>query len=354
MKFMKKAAILILLASSSILLFSGCKKSDVGKNGDVYVYNWGEYIDEDVLDTFEAETGIKVHYDTFVTNEDMYPKVASGAVEYDVICPSDYMIQRMIDENLLAEINFDNVPNIKNIDSAYLEKSKEFDPDNKYSIPYCWGTVGILYNKTMVDGPIDSWSVLFDSKYKDNILMINSVRDAYGIALKYLGYSINTTDKDQIDQATDLLIKQKDLVQGYFVDEVRDKMIGGDAAISVIYSGEANFTKRENEDLEYVVPKEGSNVWIDSWVIPKNAKNKENAEKFLNFLCRADIAKKNFDYITYSTPNKAAKELFDEETRNNKVAFPDNSVLDICETFHYLGADMENYYNDQWKKVKSY
>ncbi|BCN31987.1 spermidine/putrescine ABC transporter substrate-binding protein [Anaeromicropila herbilytica] len=351
---MKKASILLLLAFSSIFILSGCKKSDVGKNGDVYVYNWGEYMDEDVIDIFEKETGIKVHYDFYVTNEDMYPKVKTGAVDYDLICPSDYMIQRMIDEKLLAEINFDNVPNIKNIDKTYLDKSKEFDPENKYSVPYCWGTLGILYNKKMVKEPIDSWSVLFDKKYKDNILMINSVRDAMGIALRYLGYSLNTTNKDEIKQAKELLIKQKELVQGYFVDEVRDKMIGNDAAISVIYSGEANFTKRENKDLEYVVPKEGSNVWIDSWVIPKNSKNKENAEKFLNFLCRADIAKKNFDYITYSTPNSAAKALLDKETQNNKVAFPDASLLDNCETFHYLGQKMEDYYNEQWKEIKSH
>lgn len=351
---MKKFSLLFLLAVTGIFTLVGCSKSSSGKNGDVYVYNWGEYIDPKVADLFEKETGIKVHYDTFVTNEDMYPKVKAGAVEYDLICPSDYMIQRMIDENLLSKIDFNNVPNLKNIDPTYLDKSKSFDPTNEYSVPYCWGTVGILYNKTKVDGPIDSWSVLFDEKYKDKILMINSVRDALGIALKYLGYSINTTNKDEIEEATQLLIKQKSLVQGYFVDEVRDKMIGDDAAISVIYSGEANFTKRENKNLEYVVPKEGSNVWIDSWVIPKNCKNKKNAEIFLNFLCRDDIAKMNFDYITYSTPNKAAKSLLDEETQNNKVAFPDASILDNCETFNYLGDKMETFYANQWKEVKSH
>ena len=219
------------------------------------------------------------------------------------------MIQRMIENDLLAEINFDNIPNIKNIGPTYMKTSQQFDPENKYSVPYCWGTVGILYNKTMVDEPIDSWSVLWDKKYKDNILMQDSVRDAFAVALKLSGHSLNSADLDELTAARDLLIKQKPLVQAYVIDQVRDKMIGNEAAIGVIYSGEAIYTQNENKDLEYVVPKEGSNVWIDSWVIPKNAKHKDNAEAFINFLCRPDIAKMNFDYITYSTPNEAARAL---------------------------------------------
>lgn len=333
------------------MILSGCSKK-----ADLYIYNWGEYIDEDVIQMFEEETGLNVVYEEFESNEDMYPKIEKGAVKYDVICPSDYMIQKMIQEDLLAEINFDNVPNIKNIGAQYLESSKEFDPENKYSVPYCWGTVGILYNKTMVDEPIDSWSVLWDKKYKDNILMQNSVRDALGIALKYLGYSLNSTDEGELEEAKDLLIKQKEmgLVQAYVVDQVRDKMIGGEAAIGVIYSGEALYTKKENPDLEYVVPKEGSNVWLDSWVIPKNAEHKENAEKFINFLCRPDIALLNFEYITYSTPNTAAWELIeDQDLKNSTVAFPDNSILSNCETFQYLGAKVDALYTEKWKEVKS-
>jgi spermidine/putrescine-binding protein len=343
------AAALLAVFGLGISLLSGC-----GEEYDLYVYNWGEYMDEDVVSMFEEETGLKVSYDTFDTNEDMYPKVAKNAVSYDLICPSDYMIQRMIKDDLLAEINFDNIPNISNIGEQYLESSKEFDPENKYSVPYCWGTVGILYNKTMVNGPIDSWSVLFDEQYQDNILMQRSVRDAMGIALKYLGYSLNTTDEAELQAARDLLIKQKQsgVVQAYVIDEVRDKMIGNMAAIGVIYSGEAIYTKRENPDLEYVVPKEGSNVWIDSWVIPKNAKHKETAEKFIDFLCRPEIALKNFDYITYSTPNVAAQELIeDEDIRNSKIAFPDASILKNCETFQYLGEDADNLYNQLWREV---
>ncbi len=290
----------------------------------------------------------------FRSNEIMYPKVQSGAIAYDVVCPSDYMIQKMLDNGLLAEINFDNVPNLKNIGQRYMDKSREFDPENKYSVPYCWGTVGILYNKTMVDEPIDSWSILWDDKYRDNILMQDSVRDAFGVTLKYLGYSLNSTDLDELTEAMNLLIVQKPLVQAYVIDQVRDKMIGNEAAIGVIYSGEAIYTQNENPDLEYVIPKEGSNIWIDSWVIPKNAEHKENAEAFINFLCRPDIALMNFDYITYSTPNTAARELIeDEDIRSSKIAFPDDSELEHCETFHYLGDEADAVYMDLWNKVKS-
>ena len=284
----------------------------------------------------------------------MYPKVESGTSNYDVVCPSDYMIQKMIENDLLAEINFDNIPNVKNIGEQYFEQSKGFDPENKYSIPYCFGTVGILYNKTMVDEPIDSWDVLWDEKYADNILMQDSVRDAFMVALKRLGYSMNTTDEAQIKEAAQTLIDQKPLVQAYVIDQVRDKMIGNEAAIGVIYSGEAIYTQRENPDLEYVIPKEGTNVWIDSWVIPKNAKNKENAEKFIDFMCREDIALKNFEYITYSTPNTAAQaNIEDEDIKNSKVAFPDFSEYNNLETFDYLGVDGDNLYNEYWKQVKS-
>ena len=264
------------------------------------------------------------------------------------------MIQRMIENNLLAEINFENIPNIKNIGNEYIEQSRAFDPDNKYSIPYCWGTVGILYNKTMVDEEVDSWTILWDEKYADQILMQNSVRDAFAVALKYNGYSLNSKDLDELEAAKELLLNQKSLVQAYVVDQVRDKMINNEAALGVIYSGEAIYTQSQNSDLVYVVPKEGSNVWIDSWVIPKNAKNQENAEIFLNFLCRADIAKMNFDYITYSTPNTAARALIEDETlRNSTTAFPDSSILNRCETYQYLGVKFDDIYNKLWREIKS-
>ena len=355
----KKIIIRRVIPVTICILFIGggfyyAEESGVVNDDKLVVYNWGEYIDPEVLTIFEEETGINVVYEEFETNEILYPKVSSGAIAYDVVCPSDYMIQRMIENDLLTEINFDNIPNIKNIGKQYMEQSRQFDPENKYSVPYCWGTVGILYNKTMVDEPVDSWSILWNPKYKDNILMQDSVRDAFGATLKYLGYSLNSTDLDELTEAKNLLIEQKPLVQAYVIDQVRDKMIGNEAAIGVIYSGEAIYTKRENPDLEYVVPKEGSNVWIDSWCIPKDAQHVENAEKFLNFLCRPDIALKNFEYITYSTPNDAARELIeDDDIRNSEIAFPDEETLARCETFTYLGDDADEVYNQLWREVKS-
>lgn len=352
---MKKLIALGLCTCMTAALLSGCGSANKYPNGKVYVYNWGEYIDPETLDMFEKETGIQVIYDEFDTNETMYPKVEAGASNYDVVCPSDYMIQKMIDNDLLQELNWDNIPNAKaNIGAQYYEQSEAFDPGNRYAVPYCWGTVGILYNKTMVDEPVTSWSILWDEKYADSILMQDSVRDLFMVGLKSLGYSMNSTDKKELNEAKDLLIQQKPLVQAYVIDQVRDKMIGNEAALGVIYSGEAIFTQRENPDLEYVIPKEGTNVWIDGWVIPKNAENVENAEKFIDFMCRGDIALLNFDYITYSTPNTAAQALIeDDDIRNSKIAFPDLSQYDGLETFSYLGDDADALYNDLWKEIKS-
>ena len=350
----KNAALLLSLLTAGIL--TGCGSSDRGVNGQVIVYNWGEYIDPETIRMFEEESGIRVIYDEFETNESMYPKVESGAVAYDIACPSDYMISRMIENGMLSEIDYDKMPNARdNIGAQYYEQSRGFDPGNKYSVPYCWGTVGILYNKTMVEEPITRWEQLWDEKYADNILMQDSVRDSFMVAEKLNGFSMNTLDPAELEIAKNALIRQKPLVQAYVVDQVRDKMIGGEAAIGVIYSGEAIYTRRENSDLVYVVPEEGTNVWIDSWVILKNAPNKENAEKFIDFMCRPDIALQNFDYITYSTPNTAARELIeDEEIKNSEIAFPDLSQYDNLETYVYLGEEGDSLYNELWKEVKSY
>lgn len=348
---MKKVIALLLVVLMPLSFLTGCGQDNKEK---VYVYNWGKYMDPSLKKQFEKETGIEVIYDEYEQNEDMYAKIKAGAVKYDVVCPSDYMIQKMIKENLLTEIDFNNVPNIKNIDASIQKSAQSFDPENKYSVPYCWGTLGILYNKTLVKEPIDSWGAVFDKKYSNNILMMDSVRDAFAIALAYLGYDINSTDEKQIDEAEKLLQKQYPLVQAYVVDQVRDKMIGGEAAIGVIYSGEAIYTQRENPDLVYVVPKEGSNVWIDSWVIPKNCKSKKNAEAFINFMCDGDIALKNFEYITYSTPNTVAREkITDDAIKNSTVAFPEQSVLDRCSTYKYLGDKLETLYIDKWNVAKS-
>lgn len=360
--------------AAAMLLTSGCggasgntasdgSDSASGNSDELYVFNWGEYIDESVIDQFEEETGITVVYDLFETNEEMYPVIEAGAVTYDVVCPSDYMIQKMIENDLLAEINFDNVPNIDQIDPDYMEMSKAFDPENKYSVPYCWGTVGILYNTKRLEElgvePPKKWADLWDERLKGEILMQDSVRDAFMVALKKDGYSMNSENETELQQAKQDLIDQKPLVQAYVIDQVRDKMIGGEAAVGVIYSGEMLYIQEEvanlglDYTLEYVLPEEGTNLWLDSWVIPKNAKNKENAEKWIDFLCRPEIAKANFEYITYPTPNKGAFDLLDEEMQNNKAVFPDKDTLTNSEVYKYLGDEVDTIYNDLWKEVKS-
>lgn len=337
-----------------VVLF-GYYSTKTTSTGSLKVYNWGEYMDPQVLEMFEKETGISVTYDEYETNESMYPIIAKGAADYDLICPSDYMIQKMSDEGLLEPINWSRIPNAKNIDDQYFEFARGYDENNTYSMPYLWGTVGILYNKKMVKGPIDSWGVLWDTRYQDDILMQKSVRDAFGVALKYLGYSLNTTDEAQLDEAKQKLLEQKHsgVVQAYVVDEVRDKMIAGEAAMGVIYSGEALTCMEENEDLAYVIPKEGSNLWMDNFAIVKGAKNKENAEKFLNFLCRPEIMKMNFEYITYSVPSSKARELLPDEYKNSTIAFPALDSLKNCEVLKYVGKDGDSLYNQKWKEIMS-
>ena len=354
------------LACTLILLVVGVStysRYTTTHSNELYVYNAGEYIDPDLIEEFEQETGIKVTYDVFETLEEMYPVIEAGGVNYDVVCPSDYMIQKMKENDLLAELNFDNIPNVKNIDPQYMEMSKQFDPENKYSVPYTWGTVGILYNTKLIEEkglPVPAkWSDLWNPAYKGEILMQDSVRDAFMVALKKDGFSANSTDETELQQAKQDLIDQKPLIQAYVIDQVRDKMIGGEAAIGVIYSGEIMYIQDEVAaqnlpfSLEYVIPEEGTNVWLDSWVVPKNAKNKENAEKWINFLCRPDVAVKNFEYITYATPNRAAKEMLDEEIQNNKAVFPDAKQLKNCEVYRYLGDEADELYNSLWKEVKS-
>ena len=337
-----------------VVLF-GYYSTKTTSTGSLKVYNWGEYMDPQVLELFEKETGISVTYDEYETNESMYPIIAKGAADYDLICPSDYMIQKMSDEGLLEPINWSRIPNAKNIDDQYFEFARGYDENNTYSMPYLWGTVGILYNKKMVKGPIDSWGVLWDTRYQDDILMQKSVRDAFGVALKYLGYSLNTTDEAQLDEAKQKLLEQKHsgVVQAYVVDEVRDKMIAGEAAMGVIYSGEALTCMEENEDLAYVIPKEGSNLWMDNFAIVKGAKNKENAEKFLNFLCRPEIMKMNFEYITYSVQSSKARELLPDEYKNSTIAFPALDSLKNCEVLKYVGKDGDSLYNQKWKEIMS-
>ena len=338
------------------------EQADAQGDNVVMVYNAGEYIDPEVPKLFEEETGIKVIYDTFETNEEMYPVIQAGGVVYDAVCPSDYMIEKMMQNHLLQEVNFNNVPNIKEIGKDYMKMCEQFDPGNKYVVPYTTGTVGILYNKKMLDElgvPYPTkWADLWNPKLKGEILMQDSVRDAFMVALKKEGHSMNTVSDAELDEALQDLIKQKPLVQAYVVDQVRDKMIGEEAAVGVIYSGEILYVQGELEgtdvEIDYAIPEEGTNVWFDGWVIPWNAKHKENAEKWMNFLCRPDIAAKNFEYITYPTPNVGALALLDKSYTENKAVFPDmKEVLKKGEVYTYLGEENEAKYNNRWKILKA-
>lgn len=341
-----------LLAVGSLL--TGCSR-ETGSEGEIVVFNYGDYLDVDVLSQFEKETGITVRYEEFLTPEAMYTKYKNGTINYDLICCSDYMLDKMIQEKELREIDFGSMEHIDNIGEEYFEMSRAFDPERRYTIPNYWGTVGILYNQKMVDGVPDSWSDLWDEKYRGNIIMQDSVRDSFIPALKRLGYSINTTDEGELHEAQKLLLEQKELVQSYLVDEVRDDMANEQAALAVIYSGEASLATEYNEDLAFVVPKEGSDIWMDSWAIPRSGKNYDGAMKFLDFLCREDVATKNFEYVYYSTPNEAVLRHIDEEEKAEDPAiFPSQDELDRCEIFRYLGRDAEEFYNYMWKEIKAY
>ncbi|MBQ4482501.1 MAG: extracellular solute-binding protein [Lachnospiraceae bacterium] len=350
----KHVAVFAVLSACIVLLAMYFGGVFARKKNQLFVYNAGEYIDPEVIEMFEEETGIDVIYDEFETLEIMYAKMVQNDAAYDVICPSDYMIAKLISKDMLRELDLNEIPNRKYIGEQYLRSSEAFDPGNKYSVPYTWGTVGILYNRNMVKEPVKSWDILWDEKYSGQILMQDSIRDAFMVALARRGYSINTTDPEELKEAADDLIAQRPLVQAYVIDQARDKMIGEEAALAVIYSGEVIYTQRENKNLEYCVPEEGSNVWIDAWVVTKHARNPEAAMKWIDFLCRPDIALMNFDFITYSTPNTAAREMIEEEDiRNSEVAYPGEDVLKRCSTYVYLGEDGDTLYSDMWKKVKS-
>lgn len=343
-----KSIIAIVLVAAFVFGLTGCGGGE--EKATIKVYNWGDYIDQSVLDSFEKEYNIKVIYDEFATNEEMYAKIKAGADDYDILFPSDYAIKRMIDEEMLHKLDMNNIPNYKYIDDRF--KNLAYDPDNEYSVPYMWGTVGILYNKTMVKETVDSWKILWDAKYEKQILMLDSLRDSIGITLKMLGYSLNTKDDKELNEAKEMLIKQKPLVLAYVGDEVKDKMIGGEAALAVVWSGDAVYMMRENPDLEYIIPKEGSNIWFDAIVIPNTSKNKKEAELFINYLCQTDIAFQNADYIGYATPHTEAIKLLPNELTSDKAAYPKDSDLIGSEVFEDLAESLPKY-DRIWTEVKS-
>lgn len=345
----------LIMLSLSILLVStaltGCKSAGQDSSKVLNVYNVGDYIDESLITEFEKKTGIKVQYSTYDTNEMMYQKVKSGSTRYDLIFPSDYMVQKMSREGLLKKINYNNIPNFKYIDKEFVKP--KYDPTNQYSVPYMWGTLGIVYNKKMVSDPVNSWDILWNPKYKRNILMFDSVRDTMGVALKKLGYSMNTVNPYEVQKAKQLLIKQKPLVLAYVNDDGKDRMIGDEAAMGIFYSGDFPSMKDENENLEYVIPKEGSNKWTDAICIPKTADNEDWAEEFINFLCDPKVNAKNTEYIGYSTPISAGRKLIPEEMRDNKALYPSSEILKKCEAFLDLKKNI-NLYDKAWIDIKSH
>ncbi len=322
--------------------------------GVVNIFNWEDYIDEQTLEMFTAETGIQVNYMNFTTNEDMLVQVEAAPSAFDVVFPSDYAVERMLAMGLLEKIDFANVPNVSNITPERANPTY-YDPTGEYSVPYMWGTVGILYNKNMVAAPIDSWAALWDATYKNNVIMMDSIRDTMGLTLKYLGVSVNTRDIPTLEAAKDLLIQQKQsgIVKAYQVDETKDKMVANEAVLAVMWNGDAQYAIDLNPDLAYVVPKEGSNVWVDAMVIPKGAKNKANAEAFINFMSRPDIATLNAAEIWYSSPNAGAIEMLGEEYSGNPTINPPEDVISRCEPFHDLQSEFRTIYADLWLEVKN-
>jgi len=323
---MKKILRVFALVLSAVLLcmiFTACGGQ---KKRTLRIFNWGDYMDPEILDMFmERYPDVKIIYDTFETNEQMYAKIKSGGTDYDLLFPSDYMIARMIKEDMLAKIDVSQLKNYDKIGDEF--KGLIYDENNEYSVPYTWGTVGILYNTEMVDDPVDSWDILWNEKYSKQILMLDSSRDTIGVALKKLGYSLNSTNIDELNAARDALKEQYPLVKQYVGDQLRDKMANGEAALAVCWSGDAMQAVELNDKLDYAIPKEGTNIWYDAMVIPKTSKNKDLAMLFIDFLLETEIAVKNTEYLVYSTPHKEAFELLDESLKNNPIFNPPKEVL---------------------------
>ncbi|MCL2203160.1 MAG: spermidine/putrescine ABC transporter substrate-binding protein [Defluviitaleaceae bacterium] len=326
----------LLLGLGIVLALTGCNRNE----NIIRVFNWGNYLDESILAEFTAQTGIRVSYSTYATNEEMHTRLTAGGGGFDLVFPTDYMVERMIREDLLLPINLENIPNIRYIDQRF--RGLEFDPHNVYSVPYKWGTLGILYNTAMVEAlapgmVVDSWNILWDARFGGSIFMYYSMRDAFVAPLKLLGYSINTTNPDELFAARDLLIAQRPLIRAYLGDPIKHSMIGNEAALAMVFSGCAMFTMEFNSDLNFIVPREGTNVWFDNMVIPRGARNQAGAEAFINFLSDPEIALRNTLYTGFSTTNWATFALLPEEIRNNPVYWPSDEVIDNSETQVHVG-----------------
>lgn len=322
------------------------------------VYNWGLYISDgsddsvDVVSAFEALTGIKVNYTTFDSNESLYAKLKSGGATYDVIVPSDYMVGKMIAEGMLAPLDYANIPNLANIGESYLGWG--FDEGNTYSVPYMWGTTGLIYNTTLVEEAPTSWDALWDVQYAGNVLMFNNSRDAYAIAAKRAGLSLNPANVEEVQAVMQDLKAQKSVVQAYVMDEIFDKMEGGEAAMAPYYAGDALTMIADNPDLAFVHPEEGVNFFVDSMCVPANSKNKEAAEMFINYMCEPSVGLANCDYIGYSTPITAVWEELDDELKYSAIAYPGDDVMDKAEVFVTLPDEVNAEMDAQWSEMKSY
>lgn len=349
---MKKIFKLLSLSICILLMgafFVGCSKDS---SEQISFLNYGENIDKETVKEFEKKYGIKVNVETFDDMETMYQKISKGGVKYDVILVSDALMPRMIKKGLIQELNKDNIPNISQMDKDYL--NLQIDPGNKYSAPYMFGTVGLIYNKDVVKEKVDSWDILWDEKYKDKVFMFDTYRDTMGAALKKLGYSLNSKNPKEIEEAKQLLIKQRETVNPiYGVDNGTTMIPAGESDINMIWSGEGLNLQDENPNLVYVVPKEGANFWIDSLCIPKNAENVEGAEKFINFVSDKESALRIADEIGYTTPNKEARLAQPDNVKNNPNAYMPKEIMDRCEIYEDFPMDVKKIYDNAWVNIKS-
>lgn len=327
------------------------KSSGKASSDTVTIYNWGEYIDPDLLAQFEDESGYRVVYETFDSNEAMMTKVEQGGTSYDIAVPSEYAIEKMKENDLLIPIDHSKIPNLVNIDPYFLDLS--FDPKNEFSIPYFWGTVGIVFNPSLLDGQtFDSWEALWDPSLKGQVLLVDSAREVIGMGLNSLGYSLNSTDENELEEAFAKLNKLTPNVKAIIGDEVTQLMVNEEAPVALTWSGQAADMMWENEELDYAVPEEGSNLWFDNMVIPKTAANIEGAHAFINFMLDAEVAAQNADYVGYSIPNAAAMELMDEEVTSDERFYPTEETRDHLEVYNNLGLEMLGKYNELFLKFK--
>lgn len=355
MKDITRGALLILVISGLLLLVNNklMDRSNRDNTESITVYNWGEYIDPALLKQFEQETGIKIIYETFDSNEGMMGKVEQGGTAYDIVVPSEYMIEMMKDKDLLLPIDYSQVPNVKHIDPYFLDLP--FDPNNEYSLPYFWGTLGIAYNPTLLDGQtFESWENLWDPSLAQQIVLVDSARETVGMSLNALNYSLNTTDLSELSAATDKLLTLKPNVKAIIGDEVTQLMINQEASVALTWSGQAADMMAENEDIDYIVPQEGSNLWFDNIVIPRTATNLNGAHAFINFMLDPEIAAQNADYVGYSTPNLTALNYMDEEIIMDERFYPDEETRGHLEVYRNLGLELLGVYNEYFLEFKMY